>query len=229
MRKRNDVHEVYTKYYHHKTNAASRNIPFLLTFAEWCMVWLNSGHWHERGKGRDRYCMARNGDTGPYAIGNVRICRNHENGVEQYQNLGFVGNSSNWFGGNSWTAATPEQRAQRVAALSERMKKNVGKNSWAGHSDEERTRRAAQVSVRLKGANSPWFGKSRWANLSDRERQRRMEKIREKLKGRRKPITHGARVSATLKERLKGRRGIIRNGKRAWVYPGDADYPREAV
>lgn len=218
-----------TKYYQHKTNAARRNIPFLLTFDEWRMLWEASGHWHERGKGRGRYCMARRGDTGPYAIGNVRICRNDENGVEQYQNLGFVGNSRDWFVGDAWAIALPEQREQWRAAAAGRMKINRKNDAWADLTPEDRALRAAAVSANFTGKKNHWFGKNQWASLSDEERQCRIAKIRAKLTGRSKPATHGARVSAGLKERLKGRRGIIRNGKRAWVYPGDADYPREAV
>jgi hypothetical protein len=51
----------------------------LLTFDEWWSIWEQSEHWHERGVGRGKYCMARFGDCGPYAIGNVKIIPQEEN------------------------------------------------------------------------------------------------------------------------------------------------------
>jgi hypothetical protein len=45
----------------------------LLTFIEWLDIWLKSGHFHERGTGKDGYCMMRNNDIGNYEIGNVTI------------------------------------------------------------------------------------------------------------------------------------------------------------
>jgi hypothetical protein len=67
------------KYLSHKSGAASRGIPFLFTFEQWWEIWQHSGHWHERGHGKDKYCMARPGDIGPYAVGNVKIVTNSEN------------------------------------------------------------------------------------------------------------------------------------------------------
>lgn len=59
-----------------------RNIPFLLTFHEWLQIWTDSGHLLERGRGRGKYCMARFGDAGPYAVGNVQIILHTENTSE---------------------------------------------------------------------------------------------------------------------------------------------------
>lgn len=69
----------------HKNRAARRNIEFLLTFEEWLTIWLESGKLAQRGTGSLDYCMARHGDAGPYAIGNVRICTNRENCAEAKQ------------------------------------------------------------------------------------------------------------------------------------------------
>jgi hypothetical protein len=66
----------------HKYGAKQRGIGFEFTFGEWWGIWLSSGHWGERGCRKDQYCMARNGDTGPYAVGNVRIITNEENRKE---------------------------------------------------------------------------------------------------------------------------------------------------
>jgi hypothetical protein len=63
----------------HKSGAKRRDIPFLFTFEEWLAIWTDSGKWSQRGNRAGRYVMARYGDVGPYAIGNVRICTVEEN------------------------------------------------------------------------------------------------------------------------------------------------------
>jgi hypothetical protein len=55
----------------HKLNAKNRGIPFLFTFEEWLGWWKATGHYEERGSRRGQYVMARKGDQGPYAPGNV--------------------------------------------------------------------------------------------------------------------------------------------------------------
>jgi hypothetical protein len=64
------------KFTAHKYDAKQRGVGFELTFQEWWSIWRASGHWEERGVGNGKYCMARYGDTGPYAVGNVRIITN---------------------------------------------------------------------------------------------------------------------------------------------------------
>jgi hypothetical protein len=74
-----------------KCSAKRRGIEFLLTFEEWLKVWTDSGHLHERGRRKHEYCMARNGDCGPYAVGNVSITTMEENG--RLQTPPFLGRS----------------------------------------------------------------------------------------------------------------------------------------
>ncbi len=62
-----------------KQNAKRRGIPFELTFLEWLGIWVHSGRLAERGKGTEQYQMARYGDKGPYAVGNVKIITSWEN------------------------------------------------------------------------------------------------------------------------------------------------------
>lgn len=64
--------------------AAYRGIGWEITFPEWVKVWQDSGHINERGQGKDRYCMARKGDVGPYKVGNVYITTCADN-VRDYQ------------------------------------------------------------------------------------------------------------------------------------------------
>lgn len=66
----------------HRRDAAERGIAFLLSFDQWWALWEQSGHWHERGRERGKYCMARFGDCGAYEQGNVRIVTSGENHAE---------------------------------------------------------------------------------------------------------------------------------------------------
>lgn len=66
-------------YSHHKSNSKRRGVAFELTFEDWRDIWISSGKWDQRGKGRGKYCMMRHGDAGPYAIGNVLIGLNEDN------------------------------------------------------------------------------------------------------------------------------------------------------
>lgn len=69
-------------YSNHKADAKRRGIPFLFSYQEWLEVWENSGHLHHRGRGRDKFCMARFGDSGPYSKANVKIIKFSENITE---------------------------------------------------------------------------------------------------------------------------------------------------
>jgi hypothetical protein len=62
-----------------KSNSKRRGIEFLFTFEEWSQWWLDTGKWEQRGKGRDKYCMQRYNDTGPYSPSNVYCGTNSEN------------------------------------------------------------------------------------------------------------------------------------------------------
>jgi hypothetical protein len=57
-------------------------IAWLFTFDEWIEIWLKSGKWHQRGRRRGQYVMARFGDIGPYAPWNVEIKLHTENASE---------------------------------------------------------------------------------------------------------------------------------------------------
>jgi hypothetical protein len=71
------------KFREHRKHAAVRGVPFLMIFEQWWSIWQQSGHWHERGVGRGKYVMARLGDRGPYAVGNVKIILWEENAAER--------------------------------------------------------------------------------------------------------------------------------------------------
>jgi hypothetical protein len=67
------------RYKQHKRNAKLRGVEFLLTFEQWYELW--EPYLDQRGNGE--YVMARNGDTGPYAVGNVSIKPQSQNAAER--------------------------------------------------------------------------------------------------------------------------------------------------
>jgi Mor family transcriptional regulator len=61
-----------------RRNAYDRGIKWDFSFADWMELWIDSGHYHERGRG-DKYCMARIKDSGAYSVNNVHIIKNGDN------------------------------------------------------------------------------------------------------------------------------------------------------
>ena len=68
----------FQRYIEQRRNARVRRIGWRITFADWWSIWQQSGKWNLRGRGKG-YCMARLGDVGPYALGNVEIIPIKEN------------------------------------------------------------------------------------------------------------------------------------------------------
>ncbi len=61
------------QYKQQQTHAKQREIEFNLTFDQWYSIWVESGHYEDRGKRIGQYCMSRCGDKGAYEVGNVFI------------------------------------------------------------------------------------------------------------------------------------------------------------
>ena len=70
-------------FYRQRANAKRRGIPWQLKLGEWWQIWQQSGKWDQRGRG-DGFCMARFGDKGPYAAGNIYITTSRNNASDQY-------------------------------------------------------------------------------------------------------------------------------------------------
>lgn len=68
-------------YQSQRRNAGARGVGWELTFWQWWTIWLESGHWEQRGRGQG-YVMCRRGDVGPYAVGNVFIGTAAQNSYE---------------------------------------------------------------------------------------------------------------------------------------------------
>jgi hypothetical protein len=62
-----------------RRRARHRGIAFTFDWPTWWAWWQEEGAWHRRGRGADRLCMARLGDCGPYAPGNVYAATFSEN------------------------------------------------------------------------------------------------------------------------------------------------------
>lgn len=74
----------WKKYMCHRANARRRGIEFNLSFDEWWEIW--KPYKGRSGVDKGKMCMCRNGDSGAYEAGNVRIDLVENNHIE-YQLL----------------------------------------------------------------------------------------------------------------------------------------------
>ena len=135
------------QYHNHKARAKRKQIPFELTFDEWLHIWIESGHYNNKGTKRGQYVMSRYGDLGGYTIGNVHIQTVGENTKEAFttNNSDFIKprmGQDNHFYGKKHTEQTinkiKEKRATQVWTIdvnkkrSEAMKKAraLAGNNW---------------------------------------------------------------------------------------------------
>jgi hypothetical protein len=109
----------YGKFYQQKTHAIWRGIPFLMTFEEWFSIWQQSGRWPERGRKRGQYVMARLGDCGAYAIGNVKIITAEDNVAEKA------------CGAETRAKLSAATKAAMTCALRQQISKATNKSSYA--------------------------------------------------------------------------------------------------
>lgn len=74
------------QYQFQRSNAKRRGIAWDFSFDSWLAVWVASGHFAQRGRGRGKYVMARRGDIGPYSPTNVEIVLYETNAVDSRRN-----------------------------------------------------------------------------------------------------------------------------------------------
>lgn len=74
------------KYMRQTRQCQYREPDMKMTFDEWITMWVESGHWEERGRSRGNYCMSRYGDKGDYEVGNCYINLHSENSKEAMNN-----------------------------------------------------------------------------------------------------------------------------------------------
>jgi hypothetical protein len=139
----------------HRYHAKQRNIPFEFTYEQWWDMWQASGHWYERGNRKGKYCMARFGDKGPCAVGNVRIIKFEDNTRELVFNEEMRAKCA---AVNIGKTISEETRAKMSAAgraeevLAKKLAANIGKK----HTDEAR---ANMRSAAAKKNRSPFSGR----------------------------------------------------------------------
>ena len=75
----NKVDPIERRFREQRKTAGQRGIPWHLPYWEWLQIWQESGHLEERGKHKGEWVMARNGDTGAYEAGNIKIVRAEQN------------------------------------------------------------------------------------------------------------------------------------------------------
>ena len=68
-----------------RIRSRKRGIEFQLTFEQWLSIWKISRKLPLRGIQSGQYVMARHGDRGPYAVGNVKIITTNHNRKEAKQ------------------------------------------------------------------------------------------------------------------------------------------------
>ena len=151
-----DIKKAKHQYWNHMSQAKFRKIPFLFTFEEWIKVWLDSGHYYERGIGKDKYCMSRFNDAGPYSKDNVFIQTVSKNSRDQ------KGKSkpAPWMIGYKQSEKTITKRMESM--------KNNGFNyaTWAGKTMSESSN--IKKSLSLKGR--PWSEARRKAHQLKKEK-----------------------------------------------------------
>ena len=100
-----------------RSGANERGIEWDITFDEWWGIW--RPYYHMRGQGANDLCMAREGDTGPYKVGNVylttklgnsRDYHGPRNAAKQAQNE----RDERYWGGDNWHAENISHRAYKI-------------------------------------------------------------------------------------------------------------------
>lgn len=79
-----DLKDPISKFKQQRASAGKRGIGWELSLWQWWSIWQESGKWAQRGCGQG-YVMCRNGDVGPYSVGNVFIATCRENSSNQPQ------------------------------------------------------------------------------------------------------------------------------------------------
>lgn len=62
-----------------KKDRLGNPVELRLSFDEWLRIWIESGRYHQMGKRRGEYVMARHNDVGHYEVGNVSIITHSKN------------------------------------------------------------------------------------------------------------------------------------------------------
>jgi hypothetical protein len=180
------LRDAYKKFRCHRRRARYRNppVPFRFTFREWWMIWLESGHWEERGIRRGQYVMARPGDLGAYEVGNVEICTSEKNLADMSPERVSAKNkkTAQTRSKNGWRPGqtmTPEQRSVRAKkGFQTRLKKgNYLSQIFTPEQRSEIGKKSAQT--RLKNGSYPFqsFTPEQRSEIGRKANQTRLKNI----------------------------------------------------
>lgn len=114
--------------------------------------------------------------------------------------------------GNVRICLAEENRAERNRNYPNLEIARIGAEFWSAASDEYRADHGRQASENLRKF---------WQTASAEYRAEHGQQVGERLRGVPKSAAHRAAISKAARER----RTVIRDGRRAYVYPGDPDYP----
>lgn len=150
MNEQINIKKAKQQFWNHQQRAKRKGINFLLTFEQWLQIWLDSGHYHEKGTKRGQYVMSRFNDVGPYSIDNVKIQTVGQNTKEAFtiNNADFIkprfGEENHFYGRKHSIESrakikearakqiwTPEAR-KKVSETMKRRRAEAGTN-WGKH------------------------------------------------------------------------------------------------
>jgi hypothetical protein len=164
--------------YRHKTqNAAMRNIPFLMTFEEYCKLMREAGIKSSQ-LGVRGYHLARYGDVGPYAYGNCRFIYYLANHAEQKVDRAKI--------------------SAGVRAYYERSPKCLGWFAGKTHKEESK-RKIGLANKRLKGNLNSQYGTC-W--ITDGEKNRKIRNGNDLPEGWRLGRVNGCKPREIARHRL---------------------------
>lgn len=199
-----DLSHYKRAYNDHKFGAKKRGIAFLLTFSEWFSIWESSGHIDDRGRSLHQYQMARFGDSGPYAVGNVRIITCLDNKLEfsftEQQIQKIIDKAT----GGKGRKLSKETRAKMSASHTGKRMSAVQYEAYIkSQTPEVRKKRALAISKALKGKPK---SKEHRRNLS----KPKSEEHKYKLSLARSLLTEN-QISEIAKKYVPYTRGLIRS------------------
>ena len=141
-----ELKQVKKQYWNHQQRAKRKGISFELSLEQWIKIWLDSGHYYNKGTKKGQYVMSRYKDQGGYAVDNVYIQTVGDNTREAFttNNKDFtrpkLGTENNFYG----KTHSPES----IIKIKEARAKQV----WSEESNRKRSetmkkRRAEKVGL----------------------------------------------------------------------------------
>jgi hypothetical protein len=151
-----NVESAAIRYQQQKAGAARRGVSWEMTFDQWLSIWDASGRWEKRGIGRDKYVMARRGDVGPYAVGNVDIITQAQNTADAHANGCFTYKPPQRAGDIFFDTA-PEFAPADVVAACHTFREAV-RACWGARRVQRLTNRSLAVLIEVYPSHvSDWF------------------------------------------------------------------------